>query len=78
MAHENKVLRSINLDGDRVCVDVFVRPDGTFGFDEFRRDAEDSQGWFSIGYHGHHVFQSEAEAFDTACETISWLTLSKN
>jgi len=26
------------------CVDVFARPDGTFGFEEFRRDPED-MGW---------------------------------
>ena len=28
------------LEADR-CVDVFSRPDGTFGFEEFRRDPED-------------------------------------
>ncbi|HEY2564091.1 MAG TPA: hypothetical protein VGI44_10300, partial [Acidimicrobiales bacterium] len=26
------------------CVDIFSRPDGTFGFEEFRRDPEDMGG----------------------------------
>ena len=29
-----------NLEHDR-CVDLFSRPDDTFGFEEFRRDPED-------------------------------------
>lgn len=34
----NKVLRSVETpDGDR-CVDIFRRPDGTFGFAVFRRE----------------------------------------
>jgi hypothetical protein len=35
------VLASVeDSDGSR-CVDFFSRPDGTFGFEEFRRDPED-------------------------------------
>jgi hypothetical protein len=38
---KNRVLASLeNLYGDR-CVDVYVRADGSFGFEEFRRDPED-------------------------------------
>ena len=33
-----------NFDHDR-CVDLFSRPDGTHGFEEFRRDAEDRGAW---------------------------------
>ena len=29
-----------NLEHDR-CVDLFRRPDGSYGFEEFRRDVED-------------------------------------
>ena len=29
-------------EADR-CVDIFSRPDGTFGFEEFRRDPEDME-----------------------------------
>jgi hypothetical protein len=47
--HENRVLRSINNDDASRCVDVFLRPEGTIGFEEYRRDAEDGRGWFPIG-----------------------------
>jgi len=32
------VLESIENQGHNRCVDIFVRPDGSFGFEEFRRD----------------------------------------
>ncbi|PCH73536.1 MAG: hypothetical protein COC12_04830 [Rhodobacteraceae bacterium] len=73
MSHANKVLRSINYDGETICVDIFRRPDGTFGFDEFRRDFEDGKGWFVIGFHGHHVFATEQAAMSQALKTIAWL-----
>ncbi|MEM8849410.1 MAG: hypothetical protein AAGE03_05175 [Pseudomonadota bacterium] len=37
MSRGKVVFRPVNLPGDHVCVDIFRRPDGTFGFDEFRR-----------------------------------------
>ncbi len=73
MAHENKVLRSIETpDGGR-CVDLFVRPDGTFGFEEYRRDSEDGRGWFPIGFHHAEVFASEADAMEAALQAVPWL-----
>ncbi len=73
MAHTNKVLRSINLDGETICVDIFARPDGTYGFDEFRRDPEDGQGWYSIGHYGSAEFSSPDEALAEARRVVSWL-----
>lgn len=73
MAHVNKVIRSINLPGETVCVDLFERPDGSFGFDEFRRDPEDGKGWFSIGYHGDKRFDSFDAVLSAAKATIHWL-----
>ena len=50
------VLSSIEtFDGDR-CVDIFQRADGTFGFDEFRRDPETKTGWVRIGQFENDVF----------------------
>ncbi len=70
---KNVVVRSINAaDGGR-CVDIFRRPDGSFGFDEFRRDVEDARGWFSIGGYGDRVFASEDAALRAARSTIVWL-----
>ncbi len=75
MAHLNKVLKSIETDDQRRCVDIFVRPDGTFGFDEFRRDPEDNRGWYPIGFHGDACFKSQEEALTQAQHTVRWLTL---
>ena len=61
-----KVLRSIETDlGDR-CVDIFIRPDKTFGFDEFRRDSEDMGTWTRVGVFSNFSFKSEGEAIKEA------------
>lgn len=72
MAHKNKVIQSINAPDGFVCVDVFCRSDGSFGFDEFRRDPEDNRGWYSIGHHGSLKFATQEEARAKAKETINW------
>ena len=73
MAHVNKVLRSINTPDGGHCVDVFVRPDGTFGFEEFRRDVEDPSGWFAIGGHSDKTFDTEEGALKKAKVLIAWI-----
>ncbi|WP_298863032.1 hypothetical protein [uncultured Sulfitobacter sp.] len=72
MAHENKVIHSVNLYGDAICVDIFQRPDASFGFDEFRRDEEDGQGWFSIGHFGEQQFTSVAQTIEAAIGQVGW------
>lgn len=73
MAHINKVLESIETpDGGR-CVDIFVRPDATYGFEEYRRDLEDGRGWFPIGFHGDESFASEEAARGRALDQVPWL-----
>ena len=73
MAHSNKVIRSINAEGGAVCVDLFLRPDGSFGFEEFRRDPEDTRGWYVIGHHGARRFESFDAALATARIDVVWL-----
>ncbi|KIC11265.1 hypothetical protein RA19_07925 [Leisingera sp. ANG-M1] len=73
MAHINKVIKSVNLDGELVCTDIFQRPDGTYGFDEFRRDPEDGRGWYSIGHYGGQVFADTEAAIAAAKAQIHWL-----
>lgn len=74
MAHRNTVLRSVNSPDEQRCVDIFQRPDGSFGFEEFRRDAEDPSGWFRIGFHGDLIFDSAQAAWQAARAQITWLT----
>jgi hypothetical protein len=73
MAHTNRVLRSINDEGADRCVDIFLRPDGTIGFEEYRRDVEDSRGWFAIGRHSTQIFDGENAALEAAIARVSWL-----
>lgn len=73
MSHINKVAQSIETpDGGR-CVDLFVRPDGTYGFEEYRRDAEDGRGWFPIGFHAERSYSSFDEARTAALSHVLWL-----
>lgn len=73
MAHVNKVARSIETDDGGRCVDIFVRPDGTFGFEEYRRDVEDGRGWFPIGDHASQIFADRDAALAAASSKVAWL-----
>lgn len=55
------------------CVDIFVRPDGTFGFEEFRRDAEDTGAWTPVVFYSAREFDSEQDAIKAAREAVPWL-----
>jgi hypothetical protein len=55
------------------CVDVFVRPDGTFGFEEFRRDPEDMGAWTPVAYFSAREFETEADALSAARDAVPWL-----
>ena len=69
----NKVLTSLhNLAADR-CVDIFVREDGTFGYEEYRRDHEDGRGWFALNHYSNQVFQSQEDAIARARASVPWL-----
>jgi hypothetical protein len=68
-----KVLRSPSTTAVDRCVDVFSRPDGTFGFEEFRRDPEDMGAWTPVAYYSGREFRSEAAAIAAARESVVWL-----
>jgi len=55
------------------CVDVFVRPDGTFGFEEFRRDPEDMGEWTRVAYFSARKYESQDDAVAAARESVRWL-----
>ena len=67
------VLRSIeNGEHDR-CVDLFRRPDGSFGFEAFRRDVEDAGAWTPVAYHCSAAYCSMDEALGAAAKAVAWL-----
>lgn len=61
-----------NAEGDR-CVDLFRRADGSFGFEEFRRDAEDGGAWTRVGRHGGASHATRDDALAAARRAIAWL-----
>jgi hypothetical protein len=73
MARDHLVLRSINAEEADRCVDIFRRPDGSFGFEEYRRDVEDGRGWFAIGGQGTRAFATEGDALAAALLCVPWL-----
>ena len=69
----NKVLASVENSYGDYCVDVFVRPNGTFGFEEYRRDPEDGGGWYPLQRYSGQVFNSEGDALAQAKKCVAWL-----
>jgi hypothetical protein len=61
-----------NTQHDR-CVDIFTRPDGSFGFEEFRRDAEDAGAWTPVSYFRGLRCASKGEALADAARRVAWL-----
>jgi hypothetical protein len=61
-----------NAAHDR-CVDFFSRPDGSHGFEEFRRDVEDGGQWTPVQYYSGVAYVSPAEALNVAERCVSWL-----
>lgn len=64
-----------NAEHDR-CVDLFARPDGTFGFEEFRRDVEDRGLWTPVAYFSGRAFPDRDAAEAEAQRIVPWLPAS--
>jgi hypothetical protein len=61
-----------NLEHDR-CLDLFSRPDGTYGFEEFRRDVEDRGEWTPVRYYSASIYVSPEAALAAAMQSVTWL-----
>jgi len=61
-----------NFEHDR-CVDFFSRPDGSCGFEEFRRDVEDEGEWTPVQYYSDSTFVSREAALAAAMQSVTWL-----
>ena len=72
-APDTVVVFSANEDDAAArCVDVFLRQDGSYGFDEFRRG--DGQGWTPTlpAFYSREKYASAAEARAEARAAIPW------
>jgi hypothetical protein len=60
-----------NKDGTRK-VEIYRRPDGTFGFEELKYGQEE-QSWFPVGMYSFAVVDSLEHAIKEAESRVSWL-----
>lgn len=67
------VIDSINDDAGRRCVDIFQRADGSWGFEEYRRDPEDGGKWTVIGHYADQLHDTREVATRAAQSRIGWL-----
>jgi hypothetical protein len=68
-----RVIASFNNPAGDHCVDIFVRDDGTFGFEEYRRDPEDMGGWFPLHRYSTRVFATDQDALAQANAAVAWM-----
>jgi hypothetical protein len=61
-----------NSEHDR-CVDFFSRENGSYGFEEFRRDVEDGGQWTPVQYYSGVSYPSPTDALDAAERCVNWL-----
>jgi hypothetical protein len=61
-----------NAEHDR-CVDLFRRTDGSFGFEEFRRDVEDAGAWTPVAYYSRAAYDSTEATLAAALGAVAWL-----
>ena len=71
-----KVLESLHNSATDRCVDIFVRKDGTFGYEEYRRDPEEGGTWFPLHRYSGRVFRTHDEALSHAKITVPWLSVA--
>lgn len=67
------VFASVENDEHAKCVDIFYRPDGSFGFEEFRRDVEDGGEWTPLGYYSGSTYATSPAAYEAAEGAVPWL-----
>ena len=69
----SKVLASFEDPFGSQCVDIFIRDNGTFGFEEFRGESDGSARWQSLGKYSQLSFASGERALLEAKQRITWL-----
>jgi hypothetical protein len=67
------VLASLETEDGLRCVDLFRRPDGTFGYEAFRRDPEDQGAWTPVRFASGLSYASLDQARAAAATAVTWL-----
>ena len=67
------VLASLETEDGTQCVDLFVREDGTFGFEQYRSEYDGSSRWQGLGKYSRLTYASGPEALHAAKQHVPWL-----
>lgn len=67
------VLASLETEDGLRCVDLFRRPDGTFGYEEFRLDPEDGGAWTPVRFASGLSYASLEDTRAAAGCAVVWL-----
>ena len=67
------VLVSLETDDGLRCVDLFRRPDGTYGYEEFRRDPEDCGVWTPVTFASGLSYPTLEAVRSAAVTAVRWL-----
>ena len=53
---KNTVILSVNNDEGNLCLDIFIRENNTYGFEEYRKDPENVDGWYKVGNYSNKIY----------------------
>ena len=67
------VIDSIEDTSGQWCIDFFRRPDDSFGFEVFRRAAEDQGLWEPLSHYSIMQFPDLRSGLDEAISRFDWL-----
>jgi hypothetical protein len=70
----SNIVATVHSDDAHRCVKVIKQPDGTFGFQEFRREPEDAGGWMLVAENSGATLATERQALAAARSSIAWLS----
>ena len=73
---KSTVLASLETEDGTQCVDFFSRENGTFGFEQYRRDYDGISRWQSLGKYGGLSLRSGEEALCAAKLTAVLLAMA--
>lgn len=72
------VVDSVNSDDHLYCVDLFVDPEGAFGFELFRAEPEDGGAWTLLGGFSGRRYPAPGAAADAARAAVPWLSVDRS
>jgi hypothetical protein len=67
------VMATLHSDDAHRCVKIIKGSDGTFGYQEFRRDPEDAGGWTLVRENPPGSYATQVQAVAAAKDEVAWL-----